>query len=115
VNTQIDWDQLCLANGKNPTPCTIMACGRPDGLRSSTPWRKWARSRALRVGCTWHRELNPHDALTIGFNAQRARRTEVMDDPLGRRLLGGRGQYAEQDYADSMQSQSDLNNPNTRS
>ena len=119
VNTQqIDWDHLYYANRNN-----LYSLHDADGVEGDTLIGlrskyivEEVRDDLLRYGLnsTWSRELDPRNTLTVGAMAQiqRARNFKVMDDLLGGDFWVDVDQFAEQDFIDPDQSQSDLNNPN---
>ena len=119
VNTsQINWDQLYFANRKN-----LYTMHDVDGIAGND--RTGNRSKyvveelrndpsRLGINSVITRTLDARNTVTLGLTAQ-SQRTEnyrSMQDLLGGDFWVDVDQFAEQDFVDNSQAQSDLNSPN---
>lgn len=119
VNTsQLNWDHFWFANRKN-----LYSVHDADGISGNTVIGNRSkyvieevRDDQLRFGVNsvWKRELDTRHTLTIGLSAQQqtAKNFKVMHDLLGGDFWVDVDQFAEQDFVDPSQAQSDVDNPN---
>ncbi|HRH69220.1 MAG TPA: TonB-dependent receptor [Flavobacteriales bacterium] len=116
--TQIDWDQLYFANGKNKY--TVL---NADGITGNTVNGNRSkyiveeqRADPIRgaVNSVFSRRLSNDRHLTVGgsINLQRTHYFNTIDDLLGGDFWVDIDQFADRDFNDSIISQNDLDRPN---
>lgn len=116
--SQIDWDQLYFANGKNlftVQDVDGVAGSNLTGMRSKYIVED-RRADPTRIAATsvWSRELADQLDLTIGagYNSQKTHYFKVIDDLLGGDYWLDYDQFAARDSDDPNAAQNDLNTPN---
>ncbi len=116
--SQIDWDQLYFANGKN-LYTVLNANGQPGynvtGNRSKYIVEE-VRADPTRIGLNsvWNKDMGNGTHYTIGGSAhhQRTHNFKVVDDLLGGDFWVDIDQFADRDFNDSTISQNDLDETN---
>lgn len=116
--SQIDWDQMYFANGKNLFQVND-ANGQPGntiiGNRSKYIVEEYRTDPMLMgINSILNSKLNDNTILIAGFNysTYASKNFKVLEDLLGGDFWVDVDQFAEQDFEDPLVSQNDLNNTN---
>lgn len=116
--SQIDWDQLYFANGKN-----LYSVLNANGVTGNTVTGNRSkyiveevRTDPTRIGLNsvWTKDMGHGTQITVGgsFHHQRTHNFKVVDDLLGGDFWVDIDQFADRDFSDTTISQNDLSEPN---